>query len=191
MLVNEAILLSSMLDKINPASILDIGSGSRADREIVQPHIAAAYRGLNVHWTDANSFGGGRYADITNYESLADLPQCELVTACSVLEHVVDIKVAIDNLKKLTSKWLIVAVPHAYPIHNCPIDNGWRPSPQDLCDALGSVGLTVVESYLTEPENFAGVEGATATVVLACALKPQDTVIQVHNSQIGLAAQGA
>jgi hypothetical protein len=166
MLVNEAILLSTIIDRIAPGEILDIGSGSRADREIIQPHIAAAFRGYYVIWTDQNGFAGGMQADITQTETLDKLPDCPLVTACSVLEHVVDIPAAIRNLRDLAGRWLIVSVPYRYPKHECPIDNMWRPDPEELSNKVAGDEFEIVGAYLTQPEQFGDVAHASATLVV-------------------------
>lgn len=167
MLVNEAIQLASFLDLISPRSILDIGSATRADREIVQPHIYAAYRGHNVYWTDQLAVPGVRYCDLTDRASLAVLPRCDLVTCCSMLEHVTDIDGALVNLATLVDEWLIVSVPHIFPEHHCPIDNGWRPTPNELGDKLVALGLEVAEAALTIPETFWGIAGVCVSMAVA------------------------
>jgi hypothetical protein len=167
MLINEAILLCTLLDRIAPKSILDIGSSSRAGREIVQPQIGAAFRGFNVTWTDTDGSGDTIACDITQLDTLRDLPRCELVTALSVLEHVTDIPVAIRNLRGLVKDWLIVSVPYQYPEHKCPIDNLWRPDAGELASRISYDGLRVVAQYNTEPEQFGAVSGACASLVVA------------------------
>lgn len=167
MLVNEAFMLATILDDLAPTSILDLGSGSRADREISQPHIGAAFRGHNVYWTDLVAHPGVRRCDITDKSTLVNLPRCELVTALSILEHVTDIDAAMENLRTLVVKWLLVSMPCSYPHHECPIDNDWRPTPGELADRLERTGLSIQGSWLSQPETFWGVEGATSSVVLA------------------------
>jgi len=167
MLINEAILLCTLLDRIAPKSILDIGSSSRAGREIIQPHIGAAFRGFNVTWTDADGFGDTIACDITKLETVRDLPWCDLVTALSVLEHVTDIPSAIRNLRGLVKDWLIVSVPYKYPKHDCPIDNMWRPDAEELASRIAYDGLEIVGSYITGPEQFGEVSGACASLVVA------------------------
>jgi hypothetical protein len=167
MLLFEAYNLATTLDSLMPATILDIGSGSRADREIIQPHIGAAFRGHNVQWTDMSQSPGTLYADLTDKQTLEGLPRCEMVTALSVLEHVTDIEAAIANLVSLVDRWLIVAVPYVYPEHHCPIDNFWRPSPDELSKRVNDFGLSIIQASATPPETFGGVVGAQATMVLA------------------------
>lgn len=167
MLINEAVLLCTLLDRIAPQSILDIGSSSRAGREIIQPHIGAAFRGFNVTWTDADGFGDTLKCDITKLETLSELPWCDLVTCLSVLEHVEDIDVAICNLRGLVKDWLIVSVPYSYPKHEIPIDNMWRPTADELASRIAYDGLEIVCSYTTGPEQFGNVSGASASLVVA------------------------
>lgn len=167
MLVNEAVLLATLLDRIAPESILDIGSSSRAGREIIQPHIGAAFRGFSVIWTDADGYGDTLKCDITDIVTVKDLPRCRLVTALSVLEHVTDIQNAIRNLRGLVEDWLIVSVPYKYPEHHCPIDNMWRPDADELAQRIACDGLDIVAAYVTEPEQFGVVSGAQASLVVA------------------------
>lgn len=167
MLVYEAAILATILDRIRPSSILDIGSGSRADREIIQPHISAVFRGHPTYWADYKESHDVMRCDITDKDSLKYLPRCPVVTAFSVLEHVTDIDEAINNLMSLVYGRLIVSVPYSYPEHNCPIDNMWRPSPDELADRIENSGLIVEEKYETTPEYFQGVTNASASIVVA------------------------
>lgn len=167
MLIHEAAVIQGLIDKVVPSKILDCGSGTRADRTIIQPHIAAVFAGYDVVWTDFRSSLGVLECDFTKPETLALLPRCDLVTCCSLLEHVTNIEGALLAVVSLVDKWLILSVPLNYPIHNCPIDNGWRPTPQRLKEELEVLGMDVVESVISGPENFGGVESATASIVLA------------------------
>jgi hypothetical protein len=83
------------------------------------------------------------------------------------LEHVSDIDAAIAALKSLTERWLVVSVPCSYPRHDCPIDNLWRPNPQQLADRLLAHGFTILEVYQTSPETFCGVPDASAVLAVA------------------------
>jgi hypothetical protein len=166
MLKLEAAILASVLDEYEPSSILDIGSGTRIDREIIQPHISAAFNGHKVIWTDKQVTPGAIKVDITDPKSLVGLPMCEMVTAFSVLEHVEDIDSAINGLRMLTIRWLVVSVPCSYPEHKCPIDNLWRPGPQELGDRLAQSGLRIEELYQSPPEVFEGVENASASIAI-------------------------
>jgi hypothetical protein len=166
-LIYEAAVLSRILDTLQPSKILDIGSGSRADREIFQPHIGAAFRGHMVHWADFQEHPGVTQCDITDSVTLKNLPSCAMVTAMSVLEHVTDIDAALKHLAFLVQHWLVVSVPHVYPEHHCPIDNLWRPTPNELGEKVESLGLHVEEAYLTAPETFNGFPGVKASLILA------------------------
>ena len=168
MLIYEAALIQTLIDRINPRRILDCGSGTKADRTIIQPHISAAFAGYDVVWTNLHSNNGSEViCDFTKPETLIDLPHCDLVTCCAMLEHVEDIDAALKNIVSLAKDWLIVAVPYHYPIHKCPIDNGWRPSPDELAEKVEKLGVTVLEKYVAGPENFGGVENASESMVLA------------------------
>lgn len=167
MLINEAIAVASVLDKLKPKSILDCGSGTRIDREIVQPHIAAAFNHHNVIWSDLRPDAWTNEVDFTAPRAMSPWFHCDMVTALSILEHVTDIDAALRNIASLTEDWLLVSVPRNYPEHHCPIDNGWRPSVGELSDKLSGIGFVPVWWAETAPEQFGAVEGATATIVLA------------------------
>lgn len=167
MLVHEAALVQMMIDKVAPKRILDCGSGSRADRTIIQPHIAAAFDGYDVVWTDLRGSPGTIECDFTKPETLADLPRCELVTCCSLLEHVADIPAALKAVCSLADDWLLLSVPWKYPRHDCPLDNSWRPSPNDLAAEIAVYGFETIEKYASGPEQFGSVQDASASVVLA------------------------
>lgn len=162
MLLQEAAIIQGMIDVVSPKSILDCGSGNKADRTIFQPQIAAAFAGYDVRWTDLVN---GH--DFTKPETLVDLPRCELVTCCSLLEHVVDIPTALKAVCDLADEWVLISVPWHYPEHHCPIDNMWRPSPDDLAGEISAMGFTVVDRCASGQENFQGVENASASIVLA------------------------
>jgi hypothetical protein len=168
MLITEAILLQSLVDTIKPRRILDCGSGTRADRTIVQPHIAAVYAGYDVVWTNTHSPNGTELVcDFTKPETLVDLPRCPLVTCSAMLEHVEDIDGALSCIVSLVDDWFIVTAPRTYPLHNCPIDNGWRPTPDELAEKVASLGLEIMQKYVTGPERFGDVEDASMSIVLA------------------------
>lgn len=167
MLIYEAVILQSVVSRIKPSRILDCGSGEQADRTIIQPHIAAAFTGYDVVWTNKHSENGTEVVcDFTKPETLVGLPRCELVTSCSLLEHVENIDNAIKSIASLVDRWLIVTVPLSYPIHNCPIDNGWRPEPAELGERIAAMGFTVIQELATEPERFGEVENAQQSMVV-------------------------
>jgi hypothetical protein len=165
-LVNEAILLADLLDKYDPSRILDCGSGRRVDRTIIQPWIAAAFDGYDVVWTDIRPGRGVLCCDFTKPETLERLPRAPMVTCMSLLEHVEDLPESIKALASLVERWLIVAVPCKFPRHDCPIDNGWRPSPEELGQVFTKHGLRILETFQTQPENFSGIPGVSASIAV-------------------------
>jgi hypothetical protein len=167
MLVHEAALIQTLIDKVGPKRILDCGSGTRADRTIIQPHIAAAFDGYDTVLTDLRAAPGVLACDFTKPETLADLPRCDLVTCCSLLEHVENIAEAVQAVCSLADDWLLVSVPWKYPKHDCPIDNGWRPSHADLAAEIAVHGFEIVDQFASGPEQFGNVQDASASVVLA------------------------
>ena len=66
-----------------------------------------------------------------------------LVICANVLEHVVDVYAMSVAIQALTSTdcFLIVTVPRDYPYHPDPIDNGFRPSVEDLKNLFNAYHL--------------------------------------------------
>jgi hypothetical protein len=167
MLISEALLITEILDRHQAGRILDCGSGMWADRHLVQPWISAAYAGYDVTWTNLYPEKGCTVCDFTRPETLRALPRCDTVTCCSLLEHVTDIDAAIDSVVSLVERILIVSVPWNFPLHDCPIDNGWRPSPGELAERVSRRGLTVVGTHVAGPEDAGPVKDATVSLVVA------------------------
>ena len=168
MLISEAVILQALVNKIKPSRVLDCGSGEQADRTIIQPHIGAAFIGYDVVWTNLRSENGTEVVcDFTKPETLVYLPRCPLVTCSSMLEHVEDIDGALSCIVSLVDDWFIVTAPRTYPLHNCPIDNGWRPTPDELAEKVASLGLGIMQKYVAGPERFGDVEDASMSIVLA------------------------
>lgn len=72
----------------------------------------------------------------------------------NVLEHVVDIALIAHRIGLIVpaNGYLLVSVPYHYPVHNDPIDNRFRPTPEEL--ARYFPGFTVLRSEIVYDHTF-------------------------------------
>jgi SAM-dependent methyltransferase len=77
-----------------------------------------------------------------------------VVFVFNVLEHLADRTSICLRIERLLSKggYLLVSVPFKYPIHNAPIDNLFRPIPDELLQLFPSCAL--VKSDIIIDESF-------------------------------------
>ena len=156
MFVEEAIWIArriaTILHKVN--TVLDVGSSTYIYRTVDQPHVGALFRllkslGKRVYYMDIKDGEGvDIVCDVTDRQCieniLRDYGSFDLVIAANLLEHVKDIKATIENLSKLTSKFLIITVPRIYFYHPDPIDNLFRPKCEKLKEVLMKYGFAPV-----------------------------------------------
>jgi SAM-dependent methyltransferase len=94
--------------------------------------------------------------DIMDDDVLAALVQREFgaIFAFNVLEHLTDHASICSRIEQLLSKggYLLVSVPFKYPIHNDPIDNRFRPTPDQVIQLFPS--CTVVQSSTVKDASF-------------------------------------
>ena len=72
----------------------------------------------------------------------------------NVLEHLADRASICSRIEQLLPNggYLLVSVPYKYPIHNDPIDNGFRPTPEEVLQLFPS--CTLVKSDIIIDESF-------------------------------------
>ncbi len=136
----------------NSGRALDVESEGMEYRQ-VQPHIGELYRylsrsGLELETMDVNPNSGANHiSDIC--DGGLDGAQYNLVTCTNTLEHVSDIYSAARNLETMVtiSGLLLVTVPHNLPKHDHPIDNGFRPIPDELSNLFSGLEPIVVETF--------------------------------------------
>ncbi|MFA5797700.1 MAG: methyltransferase domain-containing protein [Candidatus Woesearchaeota archaeon] len=141
MLYNESLWIKKNLSKLplSPgARILNLGSSTLRFRTIDQPYISENVflpllkRGCSIINADKKKEDGvDRIIDI---EHSSSKEQFDLVLCTNLLEHVYNIK---DAARRVTDwvrpgGYLLITVPHLFPHHEDPIDNGFRPSRKDL-----------------------------------------------------------
>jgi hypothetical protein len=151
----EASWLRHALDEFAPerlSPLLNLGSGSAAVREAVQPWIEHQLfcplraRGVDIVHVDMRAGPGvDVQADLTDPGDVLHLgglrPQALL--CCNLLEHVVEPdRLARDCLAMLAAGGLVfVTVPFSYPYHRDPIDTMYRPGPLELAGIFAGARL--------------------------------------------------
>lgn len=141
MIFEEAILIGKIINKLpTPKNVLDIGSSTAKFRKIVQPHIDKyifSYlrdNKVKIKHLDKKKMNGvDIVADISN-NNFSIKEKYDLVICTSLLEHVSNISTTASNISSCISKngYLIITVPYTYPYHPDPIDNLFRPHPNEL-----------------------------------------------------------
>jgi SAM-dependent methyltransferase len=120
-------------------SVLDIGSSTLEFRTITQPFIQQEIFDLLernrinvIHLDQKKAKGVDLVCDIDKLNNLEE--KYDLVLCFNLLEHVKNPKETIKNIERLVEKkgTLIITVPYCYPYHPDPIDNLFRPRPQEL-----------------------------------------------------------
>jgi len=96
-------------------------------------------------------FGVDLVADVTKEDFSEPFKERFALTICTnLLEHVEDIKLVAKNLIAITQSGghLLITVPYKYKLHYDPIDNGFRPTPQQIVDLFHDVAEYVVDSKI-------------------------------------------
>lgn len=114
-----------------PARVLEVGSGKRRGSDHFQSAVEFARPETQFTMTDRDPALGHRVLDITNPEP--GLGTFDLVLCCNVLEHVADLRAAIDGLAVLCAEdgQVFASTPYIYPYHDEP-DDFWRPTAYGL-----------------------------------------------------------
>lgn len=142
----EACWLSSALDRFASerlSPLLNLGSGSAAMREAVQPWIEHELfcplrdRGVEVIHVDMRAGPGvDVQADLTDPTDILRLGglRPRALLCCNLLEHVLEPDLLARHcLAMLADRGLVfVTVPFSYPHHRDPIDTMYRPCPREL-----------------------------------------------------------
>jgi len=150
MFIKESKWIGDLIkDRVKNEFVLDVGASSEEYRKRKQQYIGQLY--------DLITTKGGKIVTLdmdpeTNPEILANLSSNDFLTkvnneygivlANNILEHVVDVDVAIHNLINVVRRGgvLVVTVPQKLGIHFSPIDNGLRLTAVEL--------VTMFEKYM-------------------------------------------
>jgi SAM-dependent methyltransferase len=148
MFATEAARIAEILvARPDVSPLLNLGSSTRAFREVDKPHIHArlfaplAAAGVAVFHSDVKAGDGVDLSgDILDPAVCAALAargfRCVLMS--NLLEHVRDPAAVIAVCEAIAGPGglILATVPSSYPYHADPIDTGYRPSPADLAAAF-------------------------------------------------------
>jgi len=154
----------SSLDSKEIKEVGNIGSSSLVFRTTIQPHIhnnifaPIEKNGVNVVHIDLKEEQGvDVIGDITS-PAFGDhfQDQFDLVLCTNLLEHVFDINLVVQNLIKVVKKtgYILITVPFKYRLHFDPIDNGFRPTPNEIASLFDGNNFTIETSKIISIKNI-------------------------------------
>jgi hypothetical protein len=153
--------------RIKKKICLNIGSSTFDFRSESKPHIEELlFRPMRqlgweiIHTDIKEGYGidiSGDVFDLAFREKLSGI-KASLTLCNNLLEHLDDYHLFAEMIKEIVPEKggiLIVSVPFSYPYHPDPIDNGYRPTPDELADLFRGFELqhgAVIKSssYLQE-----------------------------------------
>lgn len=174
----ESLWIKEALQKIKPAGgkdeVANIGSSTDHFRKVIQPHIhqniittleSAGWKIFNVDMKMET--GVDLVADVTKQNFAKPFKNKFALTICTnLLEHVEDISLVVKNLVAITQPggYVLITVPYKYKIHLDPIDNAFRPTPEQIVqlfkDDVGEVidskiiSIADIDQYKIKPSRF-------------------------------------
>lgn len=166
----EAIWIEKALSKILPLEhnnlVANLGSSTAYFREVIQPHIhqhiitTLKEKGWQIINIDLKAEEGvDIVADVTK-ENFYELVQPSALTICTnMLEHVEDIGLVVNNLQKVTTKggYILITVPYKYRKHLDPIDNMFRPTPDEIAQLFKQYTINIIDKkiiYIQDKEYY-------------------------------------
>jgi len=176
MFLEESLWIFENIKKLETGKkIIDFGSGDFDYRVKKQPYIENMYKrvqnelGLEITSVDIqDSEGVDVVCDITEENTFSEEKKngYGVVLACNILEHVVykRFEIVLKNIYEVLEQggYCIVTVPYNIGIHLSPIDNGFRPTCEELTSLMKLLFEKVVveeiecshyrEPYLSHPE---------------------------------------
>ena len=158
---SEAVRLREiLLAQANVSPLLNLGSSTRAFREVTQPHIhAELFRplekaGLTVIHSDLKQADGvDRAGDILDPAVMSDLKsrgfRCVLIS--NLLEHVRNRDAVAAACEEIvgTGGLILATVPSSFPFHADPIDTYYRPTPPELAALFKHSRVLLTEELIT------------------------------------------
>ena len=162
----EAGWLEKVLSRLSTECLspcIDLGSSDFVYRTEFQPWIdervfkPLALRGVAIHHCDLkNAPGVDVVADLMNDEGRTRIMRIapNSVLCCNILEHVAEPAAFASRLASLLGPggYLVLNVPHRYPYHEDPIDNGFRPEIQEVAALFPD--FSVVEAAVLEAGSY-------------------------------------
>ena len=161
---SEALWFSKALGDRTVAELspmLNLGSSTLEYRTVTCPHIdqllfsPLAEKGVRVIHSDLKANPGvDIVGDILSFDIRKQLITFAIksIFCNNLLEHVEDIGAVCRALSEICphNGLLYLSVPHAYPYHPDPIDNGFRPSISELETLLQPYGFYLTESDIVD-----------------------------------------
>ena len=158
----ESLWIKDAIEKLQPAAakneVANIGSSTEYFRKTIQPHIHnniiislenAGWKVVNVDLK--NEPGVDLAADVTKPGFATPFKDRFALTICTnLLEHVEDINLVVSNLVDITKPggYILMTVPYKYKIHLDPIDNGFRPTPNEITERFKDAVDKVIDSKI-------------------------------------------
>lgn len=123
-------------------------------QELMQPLTDMGFKIVHVDAKD--DYGVDIVGDINQEDIRKRLKWCrpDLILCNNMLEHVQDVEQTVDNLRDIAKSdtVLAISVPFSYPYHADPIDNGFRPNPEQLSMNMGDHEL--LSSEVVTSDSF-------------------------------------
>lgn len=160
MIPEEAAWLRKRLNRLNPKLLINYGSSTLAFRTIDQPFISECFGGFKVLHLDAKSDPGvDLQIDLEDDEFIEkfkvlctakgivfkDYERAGMGVLSNVLEHVNNPGIVLAHVAATKPQWLYVSVPSEWPTHHDPIDNEFRPTPNELVKLVEWHGYRALE----------------------------------------------
>ena len=151
-------------DVLSP--LLNLGSSTADYREKQCPYseetlfAPLSRRGIKIVHADPKSESGVDFVgDILDPNVLLELRNLGVksILSSNMLEHVKDIESVCHTLVEICPQegLLGISVPYKYPYHPDPVDNGFRPSLQELEGRLATVGFRLIRGEIVNFGNYA------------------------------------
>lgn len=163
--VEAARLCEILLGRSGVSPLLNLGSSTRAFRQVAKPHIEARLfaplreAGVAVVHCDLKAGEGVDVSgDILDPVIRGALKargfRCVLIA--NMLEHVRDRAAVAAACEEIVGPGglILATVPSSYPYHADPIDTGYRPSPAELAGAFARSRVLIAEELASQ--TYAG-----------------------------------
>jgi len=163
---NEAVAIGSALGEVPAAELdpcLNLGASTRHFRTVMQPHVhhevigPLEARGVRVLHSDIKEDAAvdivGDIFDDRTLEALAAVG-ARSVLCCNMFEHVENRAAMARRIDAVLQPggFVMVSVPHSYPLHFDPIDTYFRPTPREIAGLFE--GYAVIASGIVEDSTY-------------------------------------
>lgn len=152
----ESVWISNVLENITleKAEVANLGSSTGYFRKVIQPHIHEnivkplenkSFKVVNIDIKLEE--GVDIQADITSADFRKSIgKKFDLVICTNMLEHVENINTSIENILAITEEkgFVLITVPRRYPIHLDPIDNNFRPKPNEIFNYFKNISTAKI-----------------------------------------------